>query len=425
MPQQETAIAPRSQKQLYFEHRDMDYYLGWIMGREIYSGSRATECLAAAEQIPNGDPVAWHRAWQQLAGTVAAEAQAAQAAGDREQARGAYLRACTYYRAPLFMMSAQDPALRPLVQQMQACFRAAAELFDPVIEAVSVPFRGEALPGYLWKVADTLQPRPTLVVIGGIETFAEDCYFMVGPAGPARGYNVLTVDLPGQGLNPEHGLVFEARMGPAITAVITYALSRPEVEPQRLALFGFSWGGHVVMKGAEQDTRIQALIANPAMPDVFRAAWAQQANHGRGGPIGLRVIDQIAWRMGLSLRPTPRNVARRFGKIYDYLTRGRARVGAIQCPVLCLAGEGEAKITLDIARAIQAQLKHPGKRLRIFTSAEGGEAHCQVNNLALPNRVIFDWLDEVLATGAPEPAGTGHERRCTSAFDQRAATRHR
>ena len=76
----------------------------------------------------------------------------------------------------------------------------------------------------------------------------------------------------------------------------------------------------------------------------------------------------------------------------------------IQCPTLCLAGEGEAKITLDIARATIARLSHPQSRLRIFTHAERGEAHCQVNNLALPNGVIFDWLDEVFAVEAARPA---------------------
>lgn len=392
-----TSIAQRSQAKLHFDHKDMDYYLAWIVGRELYGGSRAAECRSVAERIPDGDPVAWHREWQWLAERVEAEARAALAAGDHEKARDAFLRACTYSRAPLFMMSAHDPALRPLAAQMQACFQAAAALFSPPIEAVSVPFRGERLPGYFWQVDGSGARRPTLVVIGGIETFAEDCYFMIGPSGPARGYNVLTVDLPGQGLTPDQGLVLAARMGPAIQAVITYARSRAEVDPLRLALFGFSWGGHVVLKGAEYDHRIQALIANPAMPDVFRAAWAQQAHHGRGGPIGLRVIDQIAWRMGLSLKPTPLNIARRFAKAYDYLFHGRANVSAIKCPVLCLAGEGEAKITLDIARTTIKKLPAPQSRLRIFTRAEGGEAHCQINNLALPNGVIFDWLDEVLA----------------------------
>jgi hypothetical protein len=33
-----------------------------------------------------------------------------------------------------------------------------------------------------------------------------------------------------------------------------------------------------------------------------------------------------------------------------------------------------------------------------------GEAHCQINNLALPNRGIFDWLDDVFGqTSADAP----------------------
>lgn len=390
-------LAQRSQQTLRFAHKDMDYYLGWIMGREIYGGSRSDECLGAAASIQDGDPVSWQTEWRRLAEQVEAQALAAQAAGDRDAARSAFLRACTYHRAPLFMMSAQDPIFRPSVRKLQSCFQSAARLYHPAIESIEVPFEGKQLPGYFWKAADSSGHRPTLVVIGGIETFAEDCYFMVGPAGPARGHHVLVVDLPGQGLNPDQGLVFEARMGPAVQAAISYALGRPEVDPNRLALFGFSWGGHVVMKGAAHDHRVRALIANPAMPDVFRAALAQQANHSRGDRIGLLVIDQIAWRMGLSLRPTPGNIARRFAKAYDYLVHGRTDVRKITCPTLCLAGEGEAKITLDIARATYAQLSNPRKRLRIFTQAEGGEAHCQVNNLALSNQVIFDWLDEVLA----------------------------
>ena len=62
-----------------------------------------------------------------------------------------------------------------------------------------------------------------------------------------------------------------------------------------------------------------------------------------------------------------------------------------------LAGEGEAPITLQIARECFEQLPHPMKKLVIFTKEEGGEAHCQVNNLALPNGVMFDWLDRVFS----------------------------
>jgi pimeloyl-ACP methyl ester carboxylesterase len=220
---------------------------------------------------------------------------------------------------------------------------------------------------------------------------------MVGPSGTERGYNLLAVDLPGQGLTPDEGLVFGARMEGPVRAAVEYTLSRPEVDGERLAIFGFSWGGHIVFKGAQHDPRIKAMIANPAMPNVFRAVLAQQKGHNRNDPISRTAFDQIVWRMGLRISFNPRDIARRFAKAYDYLFYGRADPRKIYCPTLCLAGEGEAPITLQIARECYEQLPHPKNKLRIFTREEGGEAHCQVNNLALPNGVIFDWLDEVFA----------------------------
>jgi pimeloyl-ACP methyl ester carboxylesterase len=392
----QTSIAQRSREKVYFDHQDMDYYLSWIMGREIYNGSDRGEALAAASRIQDGDATSWQHAWRQLAEDVEQQAKTAASQDDRVTARNAYLRACTYYRAPLFIMRASDPTFREHWQKMRDCFRQAAALFDPPIEPVQVPYQGHMLSGYMWKV-DASEQRPTLLVFGGIETFAEDCYFMVGPSGTEQGYNLLTVDLPGQGLTPDEGLVFGARMEGPVRAAVDYALSRPDVDREYLAIFGFSWGGHIVFKGAQHDPRVKAMIANPAMPNVFRAVLAQQKGRNPNDPISRTAFDQIVWRMGLRISFNPRDIARRFAKAYDYFFYGRADPRKIQCPALLLAGEGEDPVTLQIARECYDQLPHPKKKLRIFTREEGGEAHCQVNNLALPNGVIFDWLDEVFA----------------------------
>lgn len=394
---EQTSIAKRSGEKLHFNHQDMDYYLLWIVGREIYDGSNLAECLETAARITDGDMASWRREWLVLAQRVEAEAQAALKAGDTETARTAFLRACTYYRAPLFVMKRQDAEFEAVWGKMQACFRQATSLFATPIERIEVPFAGHKLPGYFWKVDDSGQKRPTLIVFGGIETFAEDCYFMVGNAGAERGYNVLTVDLPGQGVNPDKGLYFGAQMQFPVKAAVDFALSRPETDANRLAIFGFSWGGHIVFKGAAYDTRVKAMIANPAMPNVFRAVLAQQEGHNRHDPISRVVFDQIVWRMGLKISFNPRHIARRMGKAYDYFFNGRVNPASIACPALIMAGEGEAAVTLQIARECYAQMPHPQKKLVIFTKEDGGEAHCQVNNLALPNGVMFDWLATVLA----------------------------
>ena len=68
-------------------------------------------------------------------------------------------------------------------------------------------------------------------MIGGGETFAEDLVFYIAPQTYDRGYNFMTVDLPGQGLLPLEGKTFRPDMNVPMKAVVDYALSRPDVDP--------------------------------------------------------------------------------------------------------------------------------------------------------------------------------------------------
>lgn len=396
MNNENTAFAQRSSEKIHFDHKDMDYYLSWMMGREIYDGSDRNELLETAKKIPNANVEAWYTEWSALARRIEAQAEEALQKGDKESARKLFLRASTYHRGPLFIMGQKHPDFYKHWQNMQACFRKAAGLSNPVIEPIEVSFEGKTLSGYFWGVDQSKEARPTLVVVGGVETWAEDCYFFIGSSAAERGYNVITADLAGQGMNPDKGLHFGARMEVTAKALVDYALTRPEVDPKRLALFGFSWGGHIAFKAARFDSRIKAMIANPPMPDVFRAALAQQKGVNRSDPISRTAFDQIVWRFGLKISFNPKDIAARFAKIYDYLTYGKVDVKKIQIPALLIAGEGEAQITLKIIHECFEQLPNPKKKMVIFTKEQGGEAHCQVNNLALPNTTMFDWLDKVL-----------------------------
>ncbi len=398
MKTKQTAIAKRSQQKLYFDHKDMDYYFAWIVSRQIYDGSKVEECFDVASRIIDGDLESWQQEWVKLAQEIEKQGSQALDQGNLKSARELYLRACTYYRSPLFIMNPQNSNFSANWRKMKFCFQKAASLFDPPIESIQVPFHSKLLPGYFWKVDNSKQKRPTLIVIGGLETFAEDGYFMTGLTGTKHGYNVMTVDLPGQGVNPYNEMFLGARMGNSLKAVVDYALTRPEIDPEGLSVYGFSWGGHIVFQGVQDDPRIKALIANPAMPDVFRAALAQQGNHGIGDPISNNVFKQIAWRMGLKINFNPKDICRRIAKACGYFLFGKVKLSKIQCPTLCLAGEGEAQITLDIARECYEQLSNPLNKLVIFTQEEGGEAHCQINNLALPNQVMFDWLARVFSS---------------------------
>ena len=102
-------MTQRSQEKVRFDHRDMDFYFSWILGRQHVSGSDAGECFAAAERIADGDPASWQDAWPNLARRVEDEAARALQVGDLARARG--LPACLHLlpRAPVHDGPRQPP----------------------------------------------------------------------------------------------------------------------------------------------------------------------------------------------------------------------------------------------------------------------------------------------------------------------------
>ncbi len=389
-------MAERSAEKYFFNNRDMDYYTLWIQGREIFDGSERSEFLPLVSRIVDGDTASWEREWSRLAEETEAKAASLLSGGEQESARKAFLRACTYYRAPLFVMDPEAPNFRTLISRMQGCFSRAARLFDPPIESVQVPYDGKAMPGYFWKPDGGMEKRPTILLVGGMETWLEDCYFIIGRRGGLRGYNVLAVDLPGQGMNPDQGLYLESRAERGVKALVDYAAGRAEIDTERMALFGISWGGYIVLKGAVDEPRLKAVIADPATPDIWSFCMSQQSGV-TGDPIKTNVFRQLSWRFGVRISDF-------FGRIalaMDYNANGKADPARISCPVFCIAGDGESAEAKRQTDDCFARLPNPDKKLMIFTKADGTETHCQVDNLGLLDDAVLDWLDSVLKDPRP------------------------
>ena len=74
--------------------------------------------------------------------------------------------------------------------------------------------------------------RETLRVLG--DRFAEELYFWGGaPVATRRGYHVLLIDQPGQGITPFDGLYTRADAEVPVRAMVDYLCSRQEGEPSR------------------------------------------------------------------------------------------------------------------------------------------------------------------------------------------------
>jgi uncharacterized protein len=108
-----------------------------------------------------------------------------------------------------------------------------------------------------------------------------------------HGYGVLALDLPGNGESDGRSSGVGWTAQPGIDAALDFLATRPEVDGRRIAGFGVSLGGEVLLEAASRDHRVRALISDGAA----RATIGSDLN-SQHGPAG--VLQKV--QMGIGLR---------------------------------------------------------------------------------------------------------------------------
>jgi pimeloyl-ACP methyl ester carboxylesterase len=407
---QETAKTPavpsQEQKQVFDAHEtavryhfkdpDMDFTFGsLVLGAAVNHGCEIGEAFRTAAHIKDGDAASWQEEWAKTAGLAAARGERSLARSHKVSARDQFQRASYYYRLALLAMLPADPRLKEYAGKSRALLKKAGALFAPPLEYFEIPFEGTVLPGFFRMAGAGKTPAKTLVMIGGGETFAEDLVFYIGPQAFERGYNFLTVDLPGQGLLPLEGKIFRPDMQVPLKAVVDYALTRPEVDPKRLAVYGLSGGGGFVPQAAMHDPRIKAVVMNTCVVDgralfaTMPAVKATQQEIASWSSFHGNTVKLVCWRWGVPLDQPARLVEANRGFSFD--------PAKVKVPALIVVGEGEYQ-SREIKRQQQLcldNLPNPRKKLVVNPASEGAANHCVMENRSLMSQVVFDWLDEV------------------------------
>ncbi len=118
-------------------------------------------------------------------------------------------------------------------------------------------------------------PRPTLIVGNGYDGAQEEMLHVVGLAALERGIHIITYEGPGQPLvRRKQGLGFIPDWERAVTPVVDYALSLPEVDAKRIGLLGYSMGGWLALRAAAFEHRLAAVLAVDGVFSVFQAYQA-------------------------------------------------------------------------------------------------------------------------------------------------------
>lgn len=397
---------------LHFQDQTFSFQLLRAASYAPFGGAEIGECLATAARIREGDFESWHVEWRRTAERVEALAEQALCGQAPRSAREPFLRASNYYRTAEFFLAPDDPRRLATYEKSRTAFQQAITLMDTPVEQVRIAYENHSLPGYFFRVDDSGAPRPTVLALGGFDSTGEELYFFTAAA-LRRGYHCLTFEGPGQG---EPLRVQQIPSRPdyevPVRAVVDFALQRPEIDPQRLALWGTSMGGYYAPRAAAFEPRIKACIIHGVMYDVWSAMIANKpllSIVGRRFPrlLDMTLVGRWLRRADPMLRWSITNGMWVFGArtrrelvatIQRFSLKGV--LGNVACPTLILHGEKDHFVPSRQAFQVYQELNGP-KTLRIFNADEGAEEHCQLGNLSLLHQVAFDWLDHVFGQASP------------------------
>ncbi len=324
---------------------------------------------------------AWMEEWSREADRVAKIGDEADAAGNSITAGNQYMRAGNYYYSAERFIPPGDEKLA-IYRKALRCYQGAMARLYPDIERVEVPYESQSLPA--WFVKGRGQgKRPTVVLFDGMDNAKEMSVIFAGLDLAKRGINTLAIDGPGQseplrlrGIPTRHD--YEAAGIPAYD----YVAARPEVDPKRIAAMGYSFGGYHAPRICAFDKRYAACVCFGAMHwniHDFVSGHAPTDPRRTSG-------STFQWRW---VSGAPDNeAALEWSK--KFTLEGVA--DKVTCPILILHGENDRVVPLAEARKLYERVGSSNKHLKIFTEAEGGAEHCQVDNRQLGVDYIGDWL---------------------------------
>ena len=389
-----------------FYKSDWDFDVRILLGMAAHGGAEPGEVLATIADISDGDHQKWFDGWVALGRRVAAIATSSAAANKRQSAASAYLRAANYLAVAVTAvdgLKSQDPLL-PTFREHRDAWDGFVENSPCPVEAVDIPYEGTTLPGFFFSAGIGTAARPTLIMINGSDGAISNLWGSGAAGALERGYNVLLFDGPGQQtMLFQRNVPFRFDWEAVTTPVVDFLLSRTDVDPAKIALYGISQAGYWVPRSLAFEHRIAAAIADPGVVDVS-TSWTDhlpksmikllhdgdREKFDKEMAIGMKLpgAGKNAW----SFRARPYHQTGYYDTMAEVLKYNVTDVaGKITTPLLITSPDNEQFWPGQSEKL--AALVPGGTELVRFTAAEGANYHCQPLARLLTEQRMFDWLD--------------------------------
>ncbi len=284
--------------------------------RFVANGVDASDYARITRTLDRWDD--WCRAWSDAAREHLQIADDAYRSGHFRSAGESFSRAATYFHFAKFLFVHDLDQARAAHRWAVDALKSATPHLRPSASRHEIPFQGSTLVGLL-RVPERPGPHATVLLIAGLDSAKEE-FREVERTFLDRGMATFALDGPGQG-EAEWTLAIRPEWGEVGQVVLAHLQSLPEVDADRIGVWGVSLGGFYAARLSSASLPIHATIVLSG-PFNLASSW------DRLNPL-TRLAFQVRARCA-----APAEAALR---ARDMTIEGHAE--AITAPLLVIAGK--------------------------------------------------------------------------------------
>jgi len=360
------------------------------VGQYPLIGLDAGDVKEALDSIHTSDKDEWAAGFMHVADRYFNEAKSLEKS-DPAKANADYIRAWRLYSFGRWPIPSSPGKQRSYEKALEA-FLDHARFFDPPLEIVKIPFEGKEIIGYLRLPKNASGPMPLVIAVNGLDSRKEDLTESFSAILPF-GIGYLAVDGPGTGQNPIKVSETADRM---LSKVIDYAQSRPEIDKNRIALHGVSWGAYWATKMAiVERARLRGCSAqSPPVDKFFQKDFLMNKLLGNREYL----FDQVPALMNIL---EGANTIDEMGELLPKLSLVReGLLGKPMAPMLVIAGVLDTQVPIEDEYLLLSKGDVPKEA---WINPSGGHLGRQVAVWPDPlifKQVIIPWLVKTLQAPA-------------------------